>query len=108
MSRPDLKALEVRRFAEGADQDAKREFASNLVATLDELQIAPGAMFLITSHEDVDHFETEVEDAMDERRELDAETVWKADRYDELVEALKDLPRGVRTLDEVLEAEGVR
>lgn len=88
--------VQIKRFEVNASQEAKAEFARELVRALDNLEVDPGEEFVVTTALHVQHMEEEIKKAEEETAE------WKVDQGD-LEELVADYRRGILDLPELLD-----
>lgn len=107
---PANEPVQLRRFDQGASQEAKAQFASELIFALNAIGVRPGSPFMVCLREHLDALEQAVDkekdkwrDKVDDAEREAAEGAHKGKLYDDLMDMLEDVPRGIRSLEEVMD-----
>lgn len=107
----DTEMRDLTRFGDGAEPDARRAFARELMAKLDEVGVKPGDQFVVMPLAAWKEAEAAFDEKLSEIDRLEEDlnmARWDTDRVKELEEMIADFGRGIVTADELLDEVGAR
>lgn len=98
-----MKTATVTRFEKDADQEARKQFAADLVAALDEADVQPGESFVVMLEEVHEELVDRTDEAKREREEAEAERDDALTAADNLREMVDDFRLGLVDKDELID-----